>query len=181
MKRKLISNDIKKLVQSALNSGIEPVKFELEQFTRIAVGDVYITKLKGEKPIVHITEHFSNEYAKLWNNDVGKILIKELRSEDNNLYEIITDTFKALVKLITKDELDEFKSKEFNHVKIGNNEYTIIKVVTKKKLYSDKTDDYDVEFEVDEINNPNIIDLDDVDEDDYLEDKEPKSNSYALF
>ena len=181
MKRKLISNDIKKLVQSALNSGVEPVKFELEQFTRIAVGDVYITKLKGEKPIVHITEHFSNEYAKLWNNDVGKILIKELRSEDNNLYEIITDTFKALVKLITKDELDEFKSKEFNHVKIGNNEYTIIKVVTKKKLYSDKTDDYDVEFEVDEINNPNIIDLDDVDEDDYLEDKEPKSNSYALF
>ena len=168
MKRKLISNDIKKLVQSALNSGVEPVKFELEQFTRIAVGDVYITKLKGEKPIVHITEHFSNEYAKLWNNDVGKILIKELRSEDNNLYEIITDTFKALVKLITKDELDEFKSKEFNHVKIGNNEYTIIKVVTKKKLYSDKTDDYDVEFEVDEINNPNIIDLDDVDEDDYL-------------
>ena len=181
MKRKLISNDIKKLVQSALNSGVEPVKFELEQFTRIAVGDVYITKLKGEKPIMHITEHFSNEYAKLWNNDVGKILIKELRSEDNNLYEIITDTFKALVKLITKDELDEFKSKEFNHVKIGNNEYTIIKVVTKKKLYSDKTDDYDVEFEVDEINNPNIIDLDDVDEDDYLEDKEPKSNSYALF
>ena len=181
MKRKLISNDIKKLVQSALNSGVEPVKFELEQFTRIAVGDVYITKLKGEKPIVHITEHFSNEYAKLWNNDVGKILIKELRSEDNNLYEIITDTFKALVKLITKDELDEFKSKEFNHVKIGDNEYTIIKVVTKKKLYSDKTDDYDVEFEVDEINNPNIIDLDDVDEDDYLEDKEPKSNSYALF
>ena len=181
MKRKLISNDIKNLVQSALNSGVEPVKFELEQFTRIAVGDVYITKLKGEKPIVHITEHFSNEYAKLWNNDVGKILIKELRSEDNNLYEIITDTFKALVKLITKDELDEFKSKEFNHVKIGDNEYTIIKVVTKKKLYSDKTDDYDVEFEVDEINNPNIIDLDDVDEDDYLEDKEPKSNSYALF
>ena len=181
MKRKLISNDIKNLVQSALNSGVEPVKFELEHFTRIAIGDVYITKLKGENPIMHITEHFNKEYAKLWNNDVGKILIKELRSEDNNLYEIITDTFKALVKLITKDELDEFKSKEFNHVKIGNNEYTIIKVVTKKKLYSDKTDDYDVEFEVDEINNPNIIDLDDVDEDDYLEDKESKSNSYALF
>ena len=181
MKRTLISNDIKKLVQSALNSGVEPVKFKLEQFTRIAVGDVYITKLKGEKPIMHITEHFNNEYAKLWNNDVGKILMKELRGDENNLYEIKTDMFSALIKLITKDELDEFKSKEFNHVKIGDNEYTIIKVVTKKKLYSDKTDDYDVEFEVEETNNPNIIDLDDVDEDDYLEDKDPKSNSYALF
>ena len=181
MKRKLISNDIKKLVQSALNSGVEPVKFELEQFTRIAVGDVYITKLKGEKPIMHITEHFSNEYAKLWNNDVGKILMKELRGDENNLYEIKTDTFSALIKLITKDELDEFKYKEFNHVKIGDNEYTIIKVVTKKKYYSDKTDDYDVEFEVEETNNPEIINLDDDDEDDYLEDKEPKSNSYALF
>ena len=181
MKRKLISNDIKKLVQSALNSGVEPVKFELEQFTRIAVGDVYITKLKGEKPIMHITEHFSNEYAKLWNNDVGKILMKELRGDENNLYEIKTDTFSALIKLITKDELDEFKSKEFNHVKIGDNEYTIIKVVSKKKHYSDKTDDYDVEFEIEEANNPEIINLDNDDEDDYLEDKEPKSNSYALF
>ena len=181
MKRKLISNDIKNLVQSALNSGVEPVKFELEQFTRIAIGGVYITKLKGEKPIMYITEHFSNEYAKLWNNDVGKILMKELRDDENNLYEIKTDTFSALIKLITKDELDEFKSKEFNHVKIGDNEYTIIKVVTKKKYYSDKTDDYDVEFEFEETNNPEIIDLDDDDEDDYLEDKEPKSNSHPLF
>lgn len=181
MKRKLISNDIKNLVQSALNSGVEPVKFELEHFTRIAIGDVYITKLKGENPIMHITEHFNKEYAKLWNNDVGKILIKELRSDDNNLYEIITNTFKALVKLITNDEIDEFKSKEMNHVKAGDKEYTIIKVVTSKKYYCDKTDDYDIEFEVEETKNPEIIDLDDDDEDDYLENKEPKSNSYALF
>ena len=181
MKRKLISNDIKKLVQSAVKAGVEPVKYELEHFTRIAIGDVSITKFKGEKPIMNLTEHFTREYAKLWNNDVGKILMKELRGDENNLYEIKTDTFSALIKLITKDELDEFKSKEFNHVKIGDNEYTIIKVVSKKKYYSDKTDDYDVEFEVEETNNPEIINLDDDDEDDYLEDKEPKSNSYALF
>lgn len=181
MKRKLISNDIKKLVQSALNSGVEPVKFELEQFTRIAVGDVYITKLKGEKPIMNITEHFSNEYAKLWNNDVGKILIKELRSDDNNLYEIVTDTFKALVKLITNDEIAEFKSKDMNHVKSGDNEYTIIKVVTAKRHYCDKTDDYDVEFDIEE-DNREIIDVNDGDDDDDEDyDDETKSNSYALF
>ena len=178
MKKKLISNDIKKLVQSALNSGVEPVKFELEQFTRIAVGDVYITKLKGEKPIMHITEHFSQEYAKLWNNDVGKILIKELCGDDNNLYEIITDTFKALVKLITKDEIAEFKSKDMNHVKSGDNEYVIIKVVTAKKHYCDKTDDYDVEFYAEE-DNRDIIDVNDIDDDEEYD--EPKSNSYALF
>lgn len=178
MKRKLISNDIKKLVQSALNSGVEPVKFELEQFTRIAVGDVYITKLKGEKPIMNITEHFSKEYAKLWNNDVGNILIKELRSEDNNLYEIVTDTFKALVKLITKDEIAEFKSKDMNHIKYGNNEYTIIKVVTSNRHYYDKTDDYDVDFDIEE-DNGEIIDVNDGDYNDYND--EPKSNSYALF
>ncbi len=176
MKTKLISNDIKKLVQSALNSGVEPVKFELEQFTKIAVGDVYITKLKGEKPIMHITEHFSKEYAKLWNNDVGKILIKELRSEDNNLYEIVTDTFKALVKLITNDEIAEFKSKDMNHIKFGDNEYTIIKVVTTKRHYCDKTDDYDVEFDIEEENRENV----DVNDDEDYND-EQKSNSYALF
>ena len=177
MKRKLISNDIKKLVQSAFNSGVEPVKFELEHFTRIAVGDVYITKLKGEKPIMNITEHFSEEYAKLWNNDVGKVLIKELRSEDNNLYEIVTNTFKALIKLITNDEIAEFKSKGMNHVKYGDNEYTIIKVVTSKKHYCDKTDDYDVDFDIEE-DNREIIDASDS-VDDYND--EPKSNSYSLF
>lgn len=178
MKRKLISNDIKKLVQSALNSGVEPVKFELEHFTRIAVGDVYITKLKGERPIMHITEHFSKEYANLWNNDVGKILIKELRGDDNNLYEIITDTFKALVKLITNDEIAEFKSKDMNHVKIGDKEYTIIKVVTAKRYYCDKTDDYDVEFDIDG-DNKDSINVNDSDDDEEYD--EPKSNSYALF
>lgn len=177
MKRKLISNDIKKLVQSALNSGVKPVKFELEYFTRIAVGDVYITKLKGEKPIMNITEHFSEEYAKLWNNDVGKVLIKELRSEDNNLYEIVTNTFKALIKLITNDEIAEFKSKGMNHVKSGDNEYTIIKVVTSKKHYCDKTDDYDVDFDIEE-DNREIIDANNS-VDDYND--EPKSNSYSLF
>ena len=178
MKRKLISNDIKKLVQSALNSGVEPVKFELEQFTRFAIGDVYITKLKGEKPIMYITEHFSNEYAKLWNNDVGKILIKELRGDNNNLYEIVTDTFKALVKLITNDEIDEFKSKGMNHVKVGDKEYTIIKVVTSKRHYCDKTDDYDVEFDI-EQDNSDIIDVKDGNSGEEYD--KPKSNSYALF
>ena len=178
MKRKLISNDIKKLVQSALNAGVEPVKFELESFTRIAVGDVYITKPKGKQPIMHITEHFNNEYAKLWNNDVGKILINELRSDDNNLYEIVTDTFKALVKLIKKDEIDEFKSKDMNHVKFGCNEYTIIKVVKAKRYYCDKTDDYDVDFNIEEENR-DIIDLDDNEDQEYND--ELKSNSYALF
>jgi len=178
MKRKLISNDIKKLVQSALNSGVEPVKFKLEHFTRIAVGDVYITKLKGERPIMHVTEHFSKEYANLWNNDVGKILINELRGDDNNLYEIITDTFKALVKLITNDEIAEFKSKDMNHVKIGDKEYTIIKVVTAKRYYCDKTDDYNVEFDIDEDNKDSINANDSDDDEEY---DEPKSNSYALF
>lgn len=178
MKRKLISKDIKKLVQSALNAGAEPVKFELEQFTRIAVGDVYITKLKGEKPIMHITEHFSKEYANLWNNDVGKILVNDLRGEDNNLYEIVTNTFKALIKLIKKDEIAEFKSKDMNHVKYGENEYTIIKVVTSKRHYCDKTDDYDVEFDIDE-DNREIINANDSNNQGY--NNEQKSNSYALF
>ena len=178
MKKKLISNAIKKLVQSAINAGSEPVKYELDQFTRIAIGNVYITKSKGERPVINITEHFTKEYAKLWNNDVGNILMKELRSDDNNLYEIKTDTFKSLLKLITKDELAEFKSNDMNHVKIGDNEYTIIKVVTAKKHYSDKTDDYDVEFDIEE-QNMEIIEINDDDDGDKYD--EPKSNSYALF
>ena len=68
-----------------------------------------------------------------------------------------------------------------NHVKSGDNEYTIIKVVTAKRHYCDKTDDYDVEFDIEE-DNREIIDVNDGDDDDDEDyDDETKSNSYALF
>ena len=174
MKKKLISNDIKKLVQSAINSGYKPVKFKLERFTRIAIGNVYVTKLEGHKPVMNVTEHFNGEYAKLWNNDVGKILIKELNNDDNNLYEIITDKFKALIKLISKDELSEFKANDMIHVNIGDNEYTIIKVVTAKRYYCDKTDDYDTDLDIED-------DTNEYTNDDSVNNDNHKSNSHALF
>ena len=174
MKKKLISNDIKKLVQSALDSAISPVKFELEQFTRIAIGDVYVTKIKGQPPFMKVTEKFNKDYAELWRHDVGKILLNELKTDDNNLYEIITNTFKALVKLINIDELDDLKSNNMVHLKLGDNVYTIIKVVTLKRHYCDKTDDYDIDYDIDDNIDPMEVDYS-------KQNDEPKSNSYALF
>lgn len=178
---KLISNDIKKLVQSAINNGSEPVKYELELFTNIAIGDVYITKIKGERPVMNLTERYTKDYGKLWINDVGKILMKELRRDENNLYELKTDTFNALLKLISKDELPEFDEKGMTHVAIGDNKYTIIKVVPSKMYYCNKLDDYDIDFDVDEDLNSEIIDIngDEYDDDDYISPK--RSNSKALF
>ena len=81
------------------------------------------------------------------------------------------------------DELEEFKTNGFDHLKIGEDEYTIIKVVTKKKRYSDKTDDYDFDFDYYEMNNnSDIIDFNSDEDVDYnTDDKDEKSNSYALF
>jgi hypothetical protein len=65
-----------------------------------------------------------------------------------------------------------------NHVKVGDKEYTIIKVVTSKRHYCDKTDDYDVEFDI-EQDNSDIIDVKDCNSGEEYD--KPKSNSYALF
>lgn len=178
MKKKLISKDMKDLVQHMINQeAVCVVTYNPERYSRITIGSVSIISINGEDPIMSITERYTKEYAELWKNDVGQVLMKELKRKNrkniNNLYELQSDKFKALIKLITDDELAEFKEKGLDHIKLDDNYYTIIKIVTPNRHYSDKIDDYDIDYDVDKLQ-------DDVNDESNEEDNKV-SNSYALF
>ena len=175
MRKKLINNDIKKLVSSALKGNDVIKKFELGSYNTFAIGDVIITKASGQNPVLNMTERFVGTYAELWNNDVGRILVKELRKNGANLFEIKTDLFKCILKLITDDEIEDFTEKGMNHVSYNDKWYTIIKVVSSSKDYSDKTDDYDFDYDIDIDEAPDIITIGD------CNDEQEEPDSKALF
>ena len=175
MKNKLITADIKKLVQSGCKSEDDLKKFELSTFNVFKIGNASVKVRKGSVPELHIDESFTTEYAKMWRNDIGGVLIKELRKEDPELYEVKTNTFRALLKKVSESELEQFKEKGFDHVTVGDNVYTIIKAVNNKKVYADKTDDYEIDHPEDDEIKKAI--REEVEEEEEIE----ESNSYALF
>jgi hypothetical protein len=177
-KNKLITDDIKKLVSSACKDNVKLEKYKLEHYNRFRIGSVSILKMGDEKPILYLGETFTTEYQKLWNNDVGKVLIKELRKKDPDLYEIKTNTFRALLKKIGDDELSDHEEKKLVHLTIGDSKYTIIKAVSNKKVYAEFTDDYDFEWDEDDDvdDSKQYIDLDEI-----TNQEEEDNNAYALF
>lgn len=176
MKRsKLITNEIKKLVCSACSKVDNINKYKFDHYNRFTIGGVGITYMRGEKPVMNVSESYTTEYANLWRNDVGGILLAELKKQDPEIYEVKTSTFKALLKLISSDELENFTERGFNHVTVGDVHYTILKAIKANNFYSNLTDDYDIE---NEIAQENIIVVEDNEE---TENQEQEENSYSLF
>jgi hypothetical protein len=177
-KTKLITADIIKLVKSALKGDHVIIKYDVGQFDKFMIGNYIVTIKKGEKPVINLGDNQSSEYFKIWREDVGGILLKELRKDDSDLFEMKSSKFKVSLKKIREDEYLDFCNKKMDHVMIGNENYTIIKAVPTKKGYGDKTDDYSLEFDdEDEIKKAVKETHDEVEVDD-----EPiTANSYALF
>ena len=179
MKTKLITSDIIKLVKSAIKDKPEVKKYILDKYTRLAIGDYVITMFKGEKPVINMGDNQSTDYYKIWREDIGGVLLKELRKEEPELYEIKTNSFKVLLKRIAEEEYLEFVNKKLDHIMIGNFGYTIIKAVNPKKTYGDKVDDYDIEPDEEDVK-PKPASSD-PDPDEILNTEPITANSYALF
>jgi len=174
-KLSLISDDLKKLVDASLSTA-NIKKYELCCMNRFNIGRVIVKCVKGEKPVIELPETANKAYMKLWKNDVGSVLVSELKKETPELFELVTANFRALLKKISDDEFDAFKEKGFVHVVLADSRYTILKAVGQKKSYSESSDDYDFEDDFDEsMNSSQIIEQDEI----Y---KEPVANdSYQLF
>lgn len=171
-KSKLITDDIKKLVQSACNTQ-NITKYELDHFNSFRLGRVNVTCIKGQKPVMHIDENYDGTYQNIWMHDVGRVLLRELRKENPDLYEVKTSTFKALLKLVTENDIDWIKEDGLIHISIGDNQYVIIKAVSRKKSYSDSTDDYEFVYDEEDENAEVVEEVDDYDDE--------EDDSYALF
>lgn len=177
-KTKLITADIIKLVKSALKGDNVVTKYEVGQFDKFMIGNYIVTIKKGEKPVVNLGDNQSSEYFKIWREDVGGILLKELRKDDPDLFELKSSKFKVLLKKIQEGEYLDFCNKKMDHIMIGNDGYTIIKAVPIKKGYGDKTDDYLLDADEDEEIKKVVKETND---DVEVDDEPITANSYALF
>ena len=98
-------------------------------YTNICIGAIHIVR-GGNETYIRLSENVSKQYMNAWTKDVGKILSKDLRKKRDELYfEMVTETYRVLLRKITEEELGEMTEKGFNHVLIGDFYYVIIKEI----------------------------------------------------
>ena len=114
-----------------------------------------------------------------WYKDVGKILSTDLRKKRDELYfEMVTDTYRVLLRKITEDELGEMTEKGFNHVLIGDFYYIIIKEIPLEGSYNVDNRIVNKELLID----PTLSDeSDDEEVEDIEEEEEDPIESLSLF
>ena len=124
-----VEND-SKLASTQMN----PYTFPM--YTDICIGVIHIIR-GGNDTYVHLPDNVSKQYMKPWSKDVGKILSRDLRMKRDDLYfEMVTDTYRVLLRKITEEELVDMTEKGFAHVLIGDFYYVIIKEIPLDGLYS---------------------------------------------
>lgn len=123
-----VSND-SKLASTQMNPYTFPA------YTNVCIGAIHIIR-GGNETYIHLSENVSKQYMKAWSKDVGKILSKDLRKNRDELYfEMVTDSYRVLLRKITEEELSEMTEKGFNHVLIGDFYYVIIKEIPLEGSY----------------------------------------------
>ena len=143
----LISKElIAKVAIDSKSASTRITPYTFPSYTKICIGVVNIIRVAGET-YIRLSEDVSKKYMNAWSKDVGKILSKDLRKNRDELYfEMVTDTYRVLLRKITEEELGEMTEKEFNHVLIGDFYYVIIKEIPLEGSYSVDygTDDKDL-------------------------------------
>ena len=141
-----------KLVNSyAAKSTIQKIKFN--QYRSFYIGRVSVSR-DAEGQVVHyLGDGCDTRYFMIWKDDVGFILTREMKKKDPELYIMSNNRFKAMLKRIDDSELASFTENGYNHVKIGDMNYTIIRIVKPGSRFSerDTINDYFEEGDIDVI------------------------------
>ena len=175
----LISKElIAKVAVDAKLSTSKMEQYVFPSYTNICMGAINVIR-GGSETYVHLAENVSKVYYNAWNKDVGKILAKDLRKNNDELYfELTTDTYKVLLRKIREDELAEMTEKGFNHVLIGDFYYVIIKEIPLDGSYRMYTTTSGSELLVDPAASNNTEE----DEEEVVEETEEESiESLSLF
>lgn len=147
-RRTLITSDMIKLVKSSIaNATITKENFD--EVRSFSIGRCTMVRNTDGTLNAYLDTTFDADYKKIWKADVGYVLTKELRKKEPMLYVMSDGRFKALIKLISDDEYDRFKENGFDHFKMGDYWYTIIRIVKKDGgfQFKDSTNDYVIEDE----------------------------------
>ena len=159
--KSIITKDIAKLVQTAVKDGCQPTPYVFSHMDSFRVGRVKVGRFVKEggkiEIILYLDEDYDTAYAKMWRNDVGEVLAKELKKAEPKIFEIKSDLFTALVREIPSEKLDEELSRGMVHLKIVDKAYTIIKVIKKDETYISRDRYYDYDIEVDDEEEKEVV------------------------
>jgi hypothetical protein len=175
----LIKKDVIGLVMSEIDK-TELKKLDLTKFFAVRVGNVLVQKPLNAKPFISIPEGLNKDYMSLWNNDVGKVLLNELKKDAPELYELRAVNFTTLMKKVAHEEEESFMDKGLLHIKIGDFYFTIIKVISANSHYHQKTSDFDPDvYKAETEDESRIIIIDDPEE--KKDEEEIVDNTFRLF
>lgn len=136
----------------------------------IGIGKVRVSNV-GKDSYLYVSNDIGKEYMKEWKKDVGGVYASDCKK--NNLscyYKFSYNGTDVLLRRISDEEIDDFESKGFVHVKLGDFNYMIVKVVLPEHSFVsfDSTDeDY------------SVVDTSSDDEEEIEE--EPEVESLSLF
>ena len=165
MRTTLITNDMIKLVKSSLPYGkIE--KYDFNRFVSVYIGRAAINHQADGKLYLSLEETFDSRYARIWRNDVGEVLRKELSKNEPEIYEFVSKNFKALLKKVRDDEKESLAQMGLVHLIAGDSFYTIIRIIKPEGSYSvkDTKNDYYSDFDIEDL----VEDFDDEDDDEEM-------------
>ena len=152
MRTTLITNDMIKLVKSSLPYGkIE--KYNFDRFVSVYIGRAAINRPTDGKLYLSLEETFDSRYARVWRNDVGEVLRKEMSRSDPEIYEFVSKNFKALLKKVRDEEKESLAQRGLIHLIVGDSFYTIIRIIKPEGWYStkDTKNDYYSDFDIEDL------------------------------
>lgn len=133
--KSVITNEIIDVIKNDTSEfpNIDIKPFEFLPVHAITVGLVRVVKHPAGS-YLFLPDDTSGTYIAEWKQDVGELLYKDFKREQySKYYELQTQSpefkYKAMLRLADKDEMDDLKERGFLHLIIGDNSYTIIKVV----------------------------------------------------
>ena len=169
-----VTND-SKLASTQMNPYTFPA------YTNVCIGVIHIIRGSNET-YIHLSENVSKQYMKVWSKDVGKILSNDLRKNRDELYfEMVTGTYRVLLRKITEEELGEMTERGFNHVLIGDFYYVIIKEIPLEGSYGVDNVIVGKELLVDPMTSNTSEEEDAEEEKDVEEEEEDPIESLSLF
>lgn len=157
MTGRLINEYIRTTIQKAIDCGYATLRdtkyLTNADFNRVTiyVGKLRVYAYNKTEYILDLgelkREDGPSEYTKIWKNDVGGLLIRDIRRDNKHLYKEISigTVTKCLVRQMTKEEVEESVKEEkpysivvFYKDTDDPKYFCIIKVIEYKKTYSDE-------------------------------------------
>lgn len=177
--KKIISKETIAFVQNMYREAVAKsnkatlcVPADIHNGFSVGIGKVRVSNV-GKDSYLYISNDVGKEYMKEWKKDIGGVYSSDCKKNNlSDYYKFSYNDTDVLLRRISDEELNDFESKGFVHVKLGDFNYMIVKVVLPEHSFV-SFDSTDEDFSVVDTNT-------DEEEDEEVE-EEPEVESLSLF